>query len=149
MTIYVQVMGLALVLVLQAMFPDIAFEAVGASIQMFFLYFNIENPDIKNVRELETIKNEIYPRIKISFLFPFAMFGIVSAQLSIANILYDKDPFGEVNTITLSLSISNMSKKAFSGMDLAISKTVTTPEVLSLALCRLAGPNSIKNRTPM
>ncbi len=59
MTIYVQVMGLALVLVLQAMFPDIAFEAVGASIQMFFLYFNIENPDIKNVRELETIKNEI------------------------------------------------------------------------------------------
>ena len=31
-----------------------------------------------------------------------------------------KDPFGEVNTITLSLSISNMSKKAFSGMDLAL-----------------------------
>ena len=59
MAIYVQVIGLVLVLVLQAMFPDIAFEAVGASIQMFFLYFNIENPDIKNVRELETIKNEI------------------------------------------------------------------------------------------
>ena len=41
-------------------------------------------------------------------------------DIRIANILYEKDPFGEVNTITLSLSISNMSKKAFSGMDLAL-----------------------------
>jgi len=41
-------------------------------------------------------------------------------DIRIANILYDKDPFGEVNTITLSLSISNMSKKAFSGMDLTL-----------------------------
>ena len=41
-------------------------------------------------------------------------------DIRIANILYEKDPFGEVNTITLSVSISNMSKKAFSGMDLAL-----------------------------
>ena len=41
-------------------------------------------------------------------------------KIRIANILYEKDPFGEANTITLSLSISNMSKKAFSGMDLAL-----------------------------
>ena len=41
-------------------------------------------------------------------------------DIRIANILYEKDPFGEVNTITLSLSISNMSKKTFSGMDLAL-----------------------------
>lgn len=41
-------------------------------------------------------------------------------DIRIANILYEKDPFGEVNTITLSLSISNMSKKAFSGMDLTL-----------------------------
>lgn len=41
-------------------------------------------------------------------------------DIRIANILYEKDPFGEVNTITLSLSISNMSKKSFSGMDLAL-----------------------------
>ena len=41
-------------------------------------------------------------------------------DIRIANILYEKDPFGEVNTITLSLSISNMSEKAFSGMDLAL-----------------------------
>ncbi len=41
-------------------------------------------------------------------------------DIRIANILYEKDPFGEVNTITLSLSISNMSKKSFSGMDLTL-----------------------------
>ena len=41
-------------------------------------------------------------------------------EIRIANILYEKDPFGEVNTITLSLSIANMSKKAISGMDLAL-----------------------------
>lgn len=41
-------------------------------------------------------------------------------EIRIANILYDKDPFGEVNTLTLSLSISNMSDKSFSGMDLAL-----------------------------
>ncbi len=41
-------------------------------------------------------------------------------DIRIANILYEKDPFGNVNTITLSLSISNMSKKTFSGMDLTL-----------------------------
>lgn len=41
-------------------------------------------------------------------------------EIRIANILYEKDPFGEVNTITLSVCISNMSDKSFSGMDLAL-----------------------------
>ena len=41
-------------------------------------------------------------------------------DVRIANILYEKDPFGEVNTLTLSISISNMSDKSFSGMDLAL-----------------------------
>jgi hypothetical protein len=41
-------------------------------------------------------------------------------DIRIANILYEKDPFGEVNTLTLSLSISNMSDKSFSGMDIAL-----------------------------
>ena len=41
-------------------------------------------------------------------------------DIRIANILYEKDPFGEVNTITLSLSISNMSDKSFAGMDLTL-----------------------------
>ena len=41
-------------------------------------------------------------------------------DIRISNILYEKDPFGEVNTLTLSLAISNMSDKSFSGMDLAL-----------------------------
>ena len=41
-------------------------------------------------------------------------------DIRIANILYEKDPFGEVNTLTLSVSIANMSDKSFSGMDLAL-----------------------------
>ena len=41
-------------------------------------------------------------------------------DIRIANIIYEKDPFGEVNTLTLSISISNMSDKSFSGMDLAL-----------------------------
>ena len=41
-------------------------------------------------------------------------------DIRIVNILYEKDPFGEVNTITLSLSVTNMSKKTISGMDLAL-----------------------------
>ena len=41
-------------------------------------------------------------------------------DIRIANILYEKDPFGEVNTLTLSISIANMSDKSFSGMDLML-----------------------------
>ena len=41
-------------------------------------------------------------------------------DIRISNILYEKDPFGEVNTITLSLCISNMSDKSFAGMDFAL-----------------------------
>lgn len=41
-------------------------------------------------------------------------------DIRIANILYEKDPFGEANTITLSLSITNMSDKTISGMDLVL-----------------------------
>ena len=41
-------------------------------------------------------------------------------DIRIANILYEKDPFGEVNTLTLSISVSNMSDKSFSGMDIAL-----------------------------
>lgn len=36
-----------------------------------------------------TVKNEICPRIKAGVLYSFAKLGIVSAQLSIANILYE------------------------------------------------------------
>ncbi len=37
----------------------------------------------------DTVKNEICPRITAGVLYSFAKLGIVSAQLSIANILYE------------------------------------------------------------
>ena len=57
--IYAQAVLLTAVVLLQIFFKEIAFEAMGASIQMFYLYFNIENPDIRNVEELEVLKDEI------------------------------------------------------------------------------------------
>lgn len=47
-------------------------------------------------------------------------------DIRISNILYEKDPFGEVNTITLSVMISNMSDKSFAGMDLALQSDYNT-----------------------
>ncbi|MCQ2754349.1 MAG: hypothetical protein MJ231_04790 [bacterium] len=41
-------------------------------------------------------------------------------DIRVANILYEKDPFGEVNTLTLSVSVSNMSDRNFSGMDICL-----------------------------
>lgn len=61
--------------------------------------------------ELPVYKDEALKQAEINY---------PGLDIRIANILYEKDPFGEVNTITLSLSISNMSKKSFSGMDLAL-----------------------------
>lgn len=41
-------------------------------------------------------------------------------EIKINNITYEKDPFDELNTITLSLSITNMTKMTFSSFDLAL-----------------------------
>ena len=40
--------------------------------------------------------------------------------VKITNILYEKDPFGVLNTVTLSIVISNMTKKTFSSFDLGL-----------------------------
>ena len=41
-------------------------------------------------------------------------------DISISNIEHEEDPFGELNTITITLLISNMSDKDFSGLDMAL-----------------------------
>lgn len=41
-------------------------------------------------------------------------------DIHISDIKHEKDPFGEVNTITLTVMISNMSDKTFSGLDMAL-----------------------------
>lgn len=41
-------------------------------------------------------------------------------DIQISDIKHEEDPFGEVNTITLTVMISNMSDKTFSGLDMAL-----------------------------
>lgn len=41
-------------------------------------------------------------------------------DIHISDIKHEKDPFGQVNTITLTVMISNMSDKTFSGLDMAL-----------------------------
>ncbi|MBQ1612825.1 MAG: hypothetical protein II085_05050, partial [Alphaproteobacteria bacterium] len=41
-------------------------------------------------------------------------------DIKITNVKHEKDPFGEVNTITLTVMISNMSDKTLSGLDSAL-----------------------------
>lgn len=41
-------------------------------------------------------------------------------EVKISNITYEKDPFGELNTITMTLSIKNLSNTTFSGFDMAL-----------------------------
>lgn len=58
-SIWLMIIELLIIFILQLAFPHIGFSPMGAAVQMFFLYFNIENPDLKIISELETVKNEI------------------------------------------------------------------------------------------
>lgn len=58
-SIWLMIIELLIIFILQLAFPYIGFSPIGAAVQMFFLYFNIENPDLKIISELETVKNEI------------------------------------------------------------------------------------------
>lgn len=59
LSVWIMVIELAVIFALQVSFEQIAFSAIGAALQMFFLYFNIENPDLRIIKELETVKNDI------------------------------------------------------------------------------------------
>ena len=77
----------------QLLYQDIAFIGLGAALQMFFLYFNIENPDIEIVNELETVKNDIEKssRAKSDFLLNMSneikspMNSIIGISQTVAN----------------------------------------------------------------
>ena len=59
LSVWLMIIELFIVFGLQIAFPNIAISAIGAAVQMFFLYFNIENPDLKIIKELETVKEDI------------------------------------------------------------------------------------------
>ena len=69
-------------------------------------------------------------RVKINTSIPLPVYketALLQHELScdglevkINNITYENDPFGEANTITVALTISNMTKMSFSSFDLAL-----------------------------
>ncbi len=59
------------------------------------------------------------PVYKESALMQHEMF-YPGLDINISDIKHETDPFGEVNTITLTVMISNMSDKTFSGLDMAL-----------------------------
>lgn len=59
------------------------------------------------------------PVYKESALMQHEMF-YPGLDIHISDIKHETDPFGEVNTITLTVMISNMSDKTFSGLDMAL-----------------------------
>ena len=59
------------------------------------------------------------PVYKESALLQHEMF-YPGLDIKISNVKHEEDPFGEVNTITLTVMISNMSDKTFSGLDTAL-----------------------------
>ncbi|MBR5555947.1 hypothetical protein IKU74_08040 [bacterium] len=69
-------------------------------------------------------------RVKINTTVPLPVYKDTALQqheisypgldINISNIRHEEDPFGELNTITLTVMISNLSDKNFSGLDMAL-----------------------------
>ena len=64
------VIEMIIILTFQFIFPRAAVLGLGIALQMYFLYFYIENPDLYVIEELETLKNNIEKanRAKSEFL---------------------------------------------------------------------------------
>lgn len=58
-SVWIMIIELVIIFGLQITFPTIAFSPIGAALQMFFLYFNIENPDLKIIKDIEAVKEDI------------------------------------------------------------------------------------------
>ena len=59
LAVWLMIVELLGVFGLQLLFQSIAFLPMGATLQMFFLYYNIENPDLESIEDLEKLKNDI------------------------------------------------------------------------------------------
>ena len=58
-SIILMTIEMLIILLLQLAFPTIALLGLGIAIQMYFLYFYIENPDLFIIAELEDVKRRI------------------------------------------------------------------------------------------
>ena len=57
--VIIMAIELVTIFAFQLSFKNIAFLPIGAAIQMFFLYFNVENPDLLMIKELEQVNTNI------------------------------------------------------------------------------------------
>ena len=55
----IMIVDIAIIFTLQIIFPRTAILGLGATLQMYFLYFYIENPDLLMIKSLEESKKEI------------------------------------------------------------------------------------------
>ena len=56
--ILIMILEMFIILLFQIIFPKAAVLGIGAALQMFFLYFYIENPDLLMISDLERLKEE-------------------------------------------------------------------------------------------
>ena len=59
MSIWSALLLVLLIVPLQIIYPKILFIGMGTSLQLFFVYFLIENPDLRLIEELDTLKYTI------------------------------------------------------------------------------------------
>ena len=98
-TIYAMIIEILIVFVFQLLYPTISIAAIGIALEIYFLYFNIENPDIELITEIENAKEEIdkSSRAKTDFLSNMSheirspMNAIVGFSESLANGNFDDD----------------------------------------------------------
>lgn len=57
--VYIMFIEMVIILVLQMIFPKTALWGLADSLQMYFLYFYFENPDLQMASSLEVLKQEI------------------------------------------------------------------------------------------
>ena len=70
LSVAIMLLELAIIFIFQVLYPTISMSAIGTAIQVYFLYFSIENPDLKIISELENVKTDINKsnRAKTDFL---------------------------------------------------------------------------------
>ena len=136
-SIWAMVIEMHLDLVFQLIFPTISIAAVGVALQLYFLYFNIENPDLELISEIESSKEEIdkSSKAKTDFLSNMSheirspMNAIIGFSESLVNGNFDDE--------TVKNDIANISQAGNNLLDiinniLDISKIETGKETIIL-----------------
>lgn len=111
LSVAIMLLELAILFIFQLMYPSISMSAIGAAIQIYFLYFSIENPDLKIISELENVKSDINKsnRAKTDFLSNMSheIRTPMNAIIGFSESLLNSDSFSEERARTDIQHISN------------------------------------------